>query len=142
VSSDLIREVCGEDTLEDYEKVVTRAFEMDTHGGEYHVRVAPCKNPKSCGTSICIVDDADLQSVQCPKCLYAFCVECDVPSHSPAPCKTVVEWMALDLFYPGRDRDASVEMVKQISQPCPHCGARIQKDEGCVTMTCKLCNRK
>lgn len=38
----------------------------------------------------------------------------------------------------NRDDQESTKTVKEITKPCPKCGVRIEKSEGCDHMTCMI----
>lgn len=67
--------------------------------------------------------------VTCPYCEEDMCLDCMRPSHGSDSCdkaKLVEE-------------NQSLQLIKNISKPCPKCGAHIQKNGGCNHMKCMLC---
>ena len=117
-----------------------------------------CPRPSCrCGT----LRDAGSAMAQCPRCIFAFCVQCRRAWHGVAPCKLLPEdvkqlretWEGLDgegrremevqygreqLQRAFQDFD-SYQWIRGHAKLCPHCGAKIEKQEGCNKMTCTQC---
>ncbi|KAJ3610489.1 hypothetical protein NHX12_022581 [Muraenolepis orangiensis] len=62
-------------------------------------------------------------------------------AHYPASCSHMSQWMDDGGYYEGMTMEAqSKHLAKLISKRCPSCQAQIEKDEGCLHMTCVKCN--
>lgn len=62
---------------------------------------------------------------KCCKCMVTFCTECEEEKKDGHVCRPEVK--------------QSVAFVKTM-RACPECGTRIEKGEGCMAMTCAVCN--
>ncbi|KAG7266220.1 hypothetical protein CRUP_026942 [Coryphaenoides rupestris] len=78
----------------------------------------------------------------CSKCCWASCFSCNFPeAHYPASCSHMSQWVDDGGFYEGMTSEAqSKHLAKLISKCCPSCQAQIEKNEGCLHMTCAKCN--
>ncbi|XP_076886986.1 putative E3 ubiquitin-protein ligase ARI8 isoform X2 [Bidens hawaiensis] len=64
-------------------------------------------------------------------CSYSFCWNCTEEAHRPVDCETVSKWI--------RKNSAESENMNWIlanSKPCPKCKRPIEKNQGCMHMTC------
>ncbi len=94
-----------------------------------------CKNPRGCDGILSLASELDETSVTCGKCAMSFCVSCDFPPHTPSPCSVMSEWHAKRGYVElSTDEMAALEAILTITKPCPKCGVRIQKNEGCMSL--------
>jgi hypothetical protein len=63
-----------------------------------------------------------------------FCGSCREPAHCPASCDEIARW-ARDFVRMSADE----QFLRTYTRSCPSCGARTQRVEGCLFMTCGLC---
>lgn len=94
-----------------------------------------CPNPTSCDYIALYTDSSALppaNSVVVCACGWRFCFHCKQPAHRPASCEQTRQW-AESLQKEG---GASV-WITQNTKRCPGCQAPIEKNEGCLHMTCK-----
>ena len=70
------------------------------------------------------------------ECGNAFCFGCDKDAHKPLDCKALDEWQKKIQDGAGDTGDA---WIKLNTKPCPKCGVRIEKNAGCMHITCKSC---
>ncbi|CAI9094374.1 OLC1v1030099C1 [Oldenlandia corymbosa var. corymbosa] len=64
-------------------------------------------------------------------CSYRLCWNCSEEAHSPVDCETVAKWIL--------KRNSEAENTNWIlanTKPCPKCKKWIQKNQGCMHMTC------
>jgi len=64
-------------------------------------------------------------------CGYAWCFKCGLEAHSPLDCETLTKWNAKN-----SSSDDSA-WIKANTKTCPRCKNPIQKNEGCMHMTCR-----
>lgn len=64
----------------------------------------------------------------CSECLTNYCIKCgeELPDNGTHEC--------------NKDAVDAFKLIKQITKPCPKCGVRIQKSEGCSQMFCTHCH--
>lgn len=66
------------------------------------------------------------------KCGFSWCFYCRREAHEPISCKQLVKWNQL-----SNDEDIDSQWMFVHSKPCPSCHSNIEKNEGCMHMTCK-----
>ena len=77
----------------------------------------------------------DAVDVQCDKCNTAFCFGCTKAAHMPIDCETLTTWE--DRI--NNDEGDSNNWMKINTKPCPKCKRPIEKNQGCMHMTCSQC---
>ncbi|KAM9803935.1 LOW QUALITY PROTEIN: cullin-9 [Neosynchiropus ocellatus] len=99
-----------------------------------------CTNPQGCDQILCQENMSNMGT--CSKCCWSTCFSCNFPeAHYPASCGHMSQWMDDGGFYEGMSAEAqSKHLAKLISKRCPSCHAQIEKNEGCLHMTCAKCN--
>ena len=77
-------------------------------------------------------------SILC-QCSNWFCFECHGKAHAPALCDHWKDWDKRDKGEEGLNAMA----IKTLSKPCPNpkCSARVEKNGGCMFMTCLSCKQ-
>ena len=58
-------------------------------------------------------------------------------AHSPVDCKTVRKWMEKN-----SSESENLNWIIAHSKPCPKCLRRIEKNQGCMHMTCSICRHE
>eukprot|EP01012_Entosiphon_sulcatum_P047669 TRINITY_DN6502_c0_g1_i1.p1 TRINITY_DN6502_c0_g1~~TRINITY_DN6502_c0_g1_i1.p1 ORF type:complete len:555 (+),score=120.96 TRINITY_DN6502_c0_g1_i1:36-1667(+) len=80
--------------------------------------------------------DRTLRDVEC-ECGAGLCFACNQEAHSPATCDQWKRWLD------RADGDsASMQWIANATKPCPECHTATEKNEGCMHMTCRLCEAK
>ncbi|XP_028676954.1 LOW QUALITY PROTEIN: cullin-9 [Erpetoichthys calabaricus] len=99
-----------------------------------------CTNPQGCDQILCKEGIGNVGT--CSKCCWSSCFSCNFPeAHYPASCSHMSQWMDDGGYYEGMSMEAqSKHLAKLISKRCPSCQAQIEKNEGCLHMTCAKCN--
>uniref|UniRef100_UPI00358F9E7F cullin-9 isoform X2 n=1 Tax=Myxine glutinosa TaxID=7769 RepID=UPI00358F9E7F len=99
-----------------------------------------CTNPQGCDRVLCKDGLGDLGT--CARCHWSSCFSCNfLEAHYPASCSHMSQWMDDGGFYEGMTLEAlSKHVAKLISKRCPSCQTQIEKNEGCLHMTCGNCN--
>lgn len=69
------------------------------------------------------------------KCGNSFCFSCGKEDHVPASCKVVEAWLNKE-----QSDSENLTWIKANTKPCPKCSSNIEKNQGCMHMTCKKCN--
>ena len=74
-------------------------------------------------------------SVQCV-CGTSFCFGCDKQAHKPLDCKVLETW---DKKVADGAGDSGDGWIKLNTKPCPKCKVPIEKNKGCMHITCRAC---
>ncbi|KAK9938868.1 hypothetical protein M0R45_015583 [Rubus argutus] len=64
-------------------------------------------------------------------CKYAFCWNCTEEAHRPVDCETVKQWILKNSA-----ESENTNWILANSKPCPKCLRPIEKNNGCMHMTC------
>ncbi|KAI8012503.1 putative E3 ubiquitin-protein ligase ARI7 [Camellia lanceoleosa] len=64
-------------------------------------------------------------------CSYAFCWNCTEEAHRPVDCGTVAKWILKNSA-----ESENMNWILANSKPCPKCKRPIEKNQGCMHMTC------
>ncbi|KAG8632541.1 hypothetical protein MANES_18G031400v8 [Manihot esculenta] len=67
-------------------------------------------------------------------CFTSFCWNCDDESHRPVDCETVKKWISKN-----QSESENVNYILTYCKPCPNCRRPIEKNQGCMHMTCRVC---
>ncbi|XP_037989219.1 cullin-9 isoform X3 [Motacilla alba alba] len=126
--------VSSEDIIAKYEKALLRRYV------ECCSNLTWCTNPQGCDQIL--LKDGLGYGAACSKCSWISCFNCNFPeAHYPASCSHMSRWVDDDGYYEGMTSEAqSKHLAKLISKHCPNCQAQIEKNEGCLHMTCAKCN--
>ncbi|KAM4730256.1 cullin-9 isoform 2-T2 [Anableps anableps] len=122
------------DTVAKYENALLRGYV------ECCSNLTWCTNPQGCDQILCKENMGSMGT--CSKCCWSSCFSCNfLEAHYPASCSHMSQWMDDGGFYEGMSMEAqSKHLAKLISKRCPSCQAQIEKNEGCLHMTCAKCN--
>ncbi|XP_061223148.1 cullin-9-like isoform X2 [Neopsephotus bourkii] len=126
--------VSSEEIIAKYEKALLRGYV------ECCSNLTWCTNPQGCDQIL--LKDGFGYGAACSKCSWISCFNCNFPeAHYPASCSHMSQWVDDDGYYEGMTSEAqSKHLAKLISKHCPSCQAQIEKNEGCLHMTCAKCN--
>jgi hypothetical protein len=116
---------------------------MDWCVDEY-VRTSPglmwCRN-KTCRTILDLGDEG--APAACPKCYTKFCSGCDLAAHGPASCSELEDWDFIGGFKESEEEDSQTKaLIALTTKACPNCAKPIEKNEGCLHMTCFGCRHE
>ncbi|XP_035178943.1 cullin-9-like isoform X4 [Oxyura jamaicensis] len=126
--------VSSKEIIAKYEKALLRGYV------ECCSNLTWCTNPQGCD-QILLKDGLGYEAA-CSKCSWISCFNCNfLEAHYPASCSHMSQWVDDDGYYEGMTSEAqSKHLAKLISKHCPSCQAQIEKNEGCLHMTCAKCN--
>lgn len=85
----------------------------------------------TCQIAVALVSQG-AANVRC-KCGTSFCALCGEEAHFPASCEEKREWERLLTQSPD------AQFLALHTRPCPSCGARTQREKGCMHITCTNC---
>ncbi|XP_075902158.1 cullin-9 isoform X2 [Nelusetta ayraudi] len=123
-----------QDTVAKYQNALLRGYV------ECCSNLTWCTNPLGCDRVLCRENLGTTGT--CSHCCWSSCFSCNFPeAHYPASCSHMSQWMDDGGYYEGMTMEAqSKHLAKLISKRCPSCHAQIEKNEGCLHMTCAKCN--
>ncbi|KAL6654293.1 hypothetical protein ACP70R_007758 [Stipagrostis hirtigluma subsp. patula] len=126
VVQELVDEVADDAVKALYARFTLRSY-VEESGG----RIKWCPGP-GCTRAIEFTGSAaaDMPDVFCD-CKHGFCFRCGEDSHRPVSCDTVRAWMAKI----GSDSETANWVVAN-TKHCPACRRPIEKNQGCMHMTC------
>ncbi|XP_021896357.1 probable E3 ubiquitin-protein ligase ARI7 [Carica papaya] len=78
-----------------------------------------------------MVGDNGIHDVSC-ECYHKVCWHCGHEAHRPVDCDTMKRWMVKN-----KSDEGNMKWIQAFTKPCPKCLRPIQKNEGCMHMTCK-----
>ncbi|CAN6363656.1 unnamed protein product [Urochloa humidicola] len=115
-----------------YARFLLRSFVDDGAAAAGH-RIKWCPAP-ACNRAVelaaGIAGDAGAADVFCA-CRHGFCWRCGEEAHRPVSCDTVRAWLDKNNSY-----SETANWVLDNTKPCPKCLLPLEKDQGCMHMTC------
>lgn len=116
---------------EKYYRIITCNFVMNNALIKY------CPREK-CSNAIKIPEGelSEMFSVCC-SCCYWFCFQCQTDAHEPLSCEQAEFWRSLSVA-----DTLSRDWIKNFTKKCPNCMANIEKNGGCMHMTCRHCKHE
>ena len=70
-------------------------------------------------------------------CGAMYCFSCKQEAHRPVDCDTVKTWQLKNSA-----ESENLTWIMANTKPCPSCGTNIQKNQGCMHMTCSKCRHE
>ncbi|KAL1810661.1 hypothetical protein DCAR_0622749 [Daucus carota subsp. sativus] len=127
VTDELVSVIVGGDDKLRYERLCVRAY---VEGNE---KVKWCPGP-DCGFAVeydDVVGSGEGYDVVCG-CGYCFCCNCGEDGHRPVDCETVAKWVEKN-----NAESENTTWILVYTKPCPKCRRPIEKNDGCMHMTCR-----
>jgi ariadne-1 len=91
---------------------------------------------KGCKRVACAQRTLDVSVAHCDACFVSFCLFCGEEPHDPCGCKKISLWNDKCC---NESETANWIIANTIS--CPHCSTRIEKNGGCMHITCGKCKQ-
>ncbi|CAA2995599.1 probable E3 ubiquitin- ligase ARI8 [Olea europaea subsp. europaea] len=123
IGQDMIYTLASDEDKEKYRHYLLRSFVEDNRKTKW------CPAP-GCDCAIEYVVGSGNYDVTC-SCLYSFCWNCTEEAHRPVDCETVAKWIMKN----GAESE-NMNWILANSKPCPKCKRPIEKNQGCMHMTC------
>jgi ariadne-1 len=79
------------------------------------------------------------RDIECGSCGSTLCLRCGVDAHRPASCEQMAEWTAK---CSNESETANWMIVNTKRCPRKGCGVRIEKNQGCMHMKCRVCKHE
>ena len=131
VPTSLVERVCDPKMLQRYREFSVRSFVDDNK------RLAWCTAPGcSCAAETLIEAPREPFDIIC-HCGNAFCFTCKEEAHRPVDCDTVRIWMIKNSA-----ESENMTWILANTKACPKCSRPIEKNQGCMHMTCSQCRHE
>ena len=136
ISNFIIKNVLTFKEFMEYEKKII-AFNSSGYISKEEVLIK-CPNSK-CPYQVIISNNYELTHIKCTLCQLLFCSRGCPKPHEGKTCEE--HKYEIQLARDNKNNDQLFEQLKQRDniKVCPHCGANIQKNQGCNHMTCRVC---
>ncbi|KAK9138834.1 hypothetical protein Sjap_009428 [Stephania japonica] len=123
VGQDMINVLASEEDKEKYTRYLLRSYVEDNRKTKW------CPAP-GCDYAVDFVVGSGIYDVSC-NCSYSFCWNCTEEAHRPVDCGTVAKWILKNSA-----ESENMNWILANSKPCPKCKRPIEKNQGCMHITC------
>ncbi|XP_062002261.1 probable E3 ubiquitin-protein ligase ARI8 [Rosa rugosa] len=123
VFQDMINELASNEDREKYSRYFIRSYVEDNRKTKW------CPAP-GCDYAIDFIVGSGSYDVTC-RCSYSFCWNCTEEAHRPVDCGTVAKWILKNSA-----ESENMNWILANSKPCPKCKRPIEKNQGCMHITC------
>ncbi|KAM7484544.1 hypothetical protein LguiA_000553 [Lonicera macranthoides] len=123
ISQDMIHTLVCDEDKDKYDRYLLRSYIEDNRKTKW------CPAP-GCDCAAEYVVGSGNYDVSC-LCSYSFCWNCTEETHRPVDCNTVAKWILKNSA-----ESENVNWILANSKPCPKCKRPIEKNQGCMHMTC------
>ncbi|XP_021772292.1 probable E3 ubiquitin-protein ligase ARI8 isoform X1 [Chenopodium quinoa] len=123
VGQDMINTLAREEDREKYARYFLRSYIEDNRKAKW------CPAP-GCDYAVDFVVGSGNYDVTC-RCSHGFCWSCTEEAHRPVDCGTVCKWIMKNSA-----ESENMNWILANSKPCPKCKRPIEKNQGCMHITC------
>ncbi|XP_073003157.1 probable E3 ubiquitin-protein ligase ARI8 isoform X2 [Typha latifolia] len=123
VGQDMINLLATDEDKEKYTRYLRRSYIEDNRKTKW------CPAP-GCEYAVEFVIGSASYDVCC-NCAYSFCWNCTEEAHRPVDCGTVAKWILKNSA-----ESENMNWILANSKPCPKCKRPIEKNQGCMHITC------
>ncbi|KAD4584082.1 hypothetical protein E3N88_21683 [Mikania micrantha] len=123
IGQDMIIALASHDDREKYGRYFLRSFVEDNRKTKW------CPAP-GCDYAVDFIVGGGTFDVTC-RCSYSFCWNCTEEAHRPVDCDTVSKWIMKNSA-----ESENMNWILANSKPCPKCKRPIEKNQGCMHITC------
>ncbi|XP_027184942.1 probable E3 ubiquitin-protein ligase ARI8 [Coffea eugenioides] len=123
VGQDMINLLALREDKEKYKRYFLRSFIEDNRKTKW------CPAP-GCEYAVDFIVGSGSYDVTCG-CSYSFCWNCTEEAHRPVDCGTVARWILKNSA-----ESENMNWILANSKPCPKCKRPIEKNQGCMHITC------
>ncbi|KAL9260417.1 putative E3 ubiquitin-protein ligase ARI8 [Drosera capensis] len=123
VGLDMINMAASEEDKKKYDRYFRRSYIEDNRKAKW------CPAP-GCEHAVEFVVGSGTYDVTC-HCSYGFCWNCTEEAHRPVDCSTVSKWIMKNSA-----ESENMNWILANSKPCPRCKRPIEKNQGCMHITC------
>lgn len=123
VTRSIFRLLCEKEVFDKYESYVVRNY------------IETSKNMRYCTAARCdkVIIGNGVRNVRC-KCGNFMCFKCGEEAHDPCSCSQLSEWTDK-----CNSESETANWILANTKKCPKCSARIEKNQGCNHIACKMC---
>lgn len=129
VHEDAFKKFVNPDMFQKYTTFMLRSFVED------NLNVKWCPAP-GCSNAVRCERQNRKQPVTCG-CGFSFCFRCadsEIGDHRPVSCEHLEKWLVK-----ASAESENVKWLMANAKKCPKCSSYIEKNGGCMHMTCKIC---
>ncbi|KAA8531387.1 hypothetical protein F0562_006117 [Nyssa sinensis] len=123
VGQDMINRLASDEDEDKYSRYLLRSYIEDNRKTKW------CPAP-GCDYAVEFVVGSGNYDVTC-LCSYGFCWNCTEEAHRPVDCGTVAKWILKNSA-----ESENMNWILANSKPCPKCKRPIEKNQGCMHITC------
>ncbi|XP_043705712.1 probable E3 ubiquitin-protein ligase ARI8 [Telopea speciosissima] len=123
VGQDMINPLASNEDKEKYSRYLLRSYIEDNRKTKW------CPAP-GCEYAVDFVVGSGSYDVSC-HCSHSFCWNCTEEAHRPVDCGTVAKWILKNSA-----ESENMNWILANSKPCPKCKRPIEKNQGCMHITC------
>ncbi|KAJ6768238.1 RBR-TYPE E3 UBIQUITIN TRANSFERASE [Salix koriyanagi] len=123
VGQDMIYALTSEEDSDKYSRYFIRSYIEDNRKTKW------CPAP-GCDYAVDFIVGSGSYDVVC-RCAFSFCWNCTEEAHRPVDCGTVAKWILKNSA-----ESENMNWILANSKPCPKCKRPIEKNQGCMHITC------
>ncbi|GLT27961.1 hypothetical protein SLA2020_029240 [Shorea laevis] len=123
VGQDMIDVLASDEDRKKYSRYFIRSYVEDNRKKKW------CPAP-GCDYAVDFIVGSGSYDVTC-RCSYSFCWSCTEEAHRPVYCGTVAKWILKNSA-----ESENMNWILANSKPCPKCKRPIEKNQGCMHITC------
>ncbi|CAA7400458.1 unnamed protein product [Spirodela intermedia] len=123
IGQGMINVVATEEDKKKYARYLLRSYIEDNRKTKW------CPAP-GCEFAVDFVLGSGSYDIIC-KCSHSFCWNCTEEAHRPVDCRTVARWILKN-----STESENMNWILANSKPCPKCKRPIEKNQGCMHITC------
>lgn len=123
VGQDMINLLASKEDRKKYARYFLRSYIEDNRKAKW------CPAP-GCDYAVDFVVGSGSYDITC-RCSYSFCWNCTEEAHRPVDCGTVARWILKNSA-----ESENMNWILANSKPCPKCKRPIEKNQGCMHITC------
>ncbi|KAL7109972.1 hypothetical protein ACP275_06G208000 [Erythranthe tilingii] len=123
VGQDMVNKLASNEDREKYNRYFLRSFVEDNRKTKW------CPAP-GCDYAVDFIVGGGTYDVSC-RCSHSFCWKCVEEAHRPVDCGTVSKWIMKNSA-----ESENMNWILANSKPCPKCKRPIEKNQGCMHITC------
>ena len=126
ITMSAVESLCSQETYEKYLMYITRNF-IETSASMRWCPYPGCER---------VAIGSGITTVLC-ECKFPFCFRCGQEAHDPATCAHLSMWQEK-----CSNESETANWILANTKKCPKCQTRIEKNQGCNHMNCKMCKHE